>query len=155
MRENAAIDDGYSHACSVQPILLPRNVSLDCRDNVIGSHFGRTVRANVSNVRVELQPCQQFHRYSVSCPIDLLQRKLSLCAPFRQVSKMLCFRSLVELNDDAYRAVSIQRKIGQVGGYFAVTAGSVAIIGPSLGTSRHRRKDEDRYHSHKEEPKPA
>ncbi len=87
MIENTAIDDRYADAGSIKPILLPGNISLYRWNIVIGSHFVRTVRADVGNIRMVLQPRQHSYRYPIRRAIDAIERKFQLSATSRHISK--------------------------------------------------------------------
>lgn len=65
----------------------------------------------------------------------------------------MCLGRLLELNNHVYCAVGIQREIGEISRELAVAI-RCRDLGLTLRAQNHRQ-DEDRYHRHKEEPKPG
>src|SRR4029077_1958679 len=105
---------------SCESIFLPANTPLNRRNVIIGSNFIRTVRAHVSNVRMVLQPHQHSHRYPISGSVDAIESKSHLDTMCRHFAGMSVGR-LLELNDDAHSAISIQREISEIGGELLMT----------------------------------
>src|SRR4029077_20365531 len=123
---------------SCESIFLPANISLNRRNIIIGSNFIRTVRAHVSNVRMVLQPHQHSHRYPISGSVDVIERKFQLSTLCRHFAGMRLGR-LLELNDDAHSAISIQREISEIAGELLMTGFVV------LCSSRSWSQNEDRH----------